>query len=334
MESSLNVGVIGLGIMGIRHAQVIHRMPLVNLKAICDANKERLDKYSREFGVKSYTDYKEILADEEIDAVSICLPDNMHLDAIKAAIAAKKHIMVEKPITTKLDESKEILELVNNYEKVFTVGHILRYDPRFSEMKKYVSEGKIGEIVHLYCRRNSPVTGPLHYVGFSDLSMHVMIHDIDMVNWIFDSEPVKVYAKGRSVVLKKYNMTDTIFALIEYENGAVACLEACWVLPENSPGSIDDKVEIVGTRGAAYIDSCDRGINLVCTEKIDYPDSRHWPEINGEIGGALYEELTHFVNCAVKNTKPIIGAKEAVKALEVVDAIERSIKGGCEIKLK
>ena len=173
----------------------------------------------------------------------------------------------------------------------------------------------------------------MHYVGFTDLSMHVMIHDVDAVNWLVDSKPVKVFAKSRQVLLKKYNMTDSIFALIEYANGALACLEACWVLPENSPASIDDKVEIVGTNGALYIDSCDRGINLVSNRKISYPDSRHWPEINGEPGGALYEELTGFINCIVKNRKPIIGACEAVGALEVVDAIERSIQSGREILL-
>jgi len=333
MNSTLNVGVIGLGLMGARHALVLDKIPLVNLKSICDANVERLENYSRQLNAKGYTDYNEMLNDEELDAVSICLPDNMHLNVVKASVANNKHIMLEKPIASDINEGKEIYDLVKDYDKVFTVGHILRFDPRFSEVKRCIDEGQMGDIIHLYCRRNSPVTGPKHYRGFSDLSMHVMIHDIDAVNWFFNSNPVKVYAKARSVVLKEYNMTDCIFALIEYESGAIACLEACWVLPENSPSSIDDKVEIVGTKGAAYIDSCDRGVNIVTAGKIEYPDSRHWPEVNGEIGGALYEELTSFINCVVKGRKPVIGACDAVKALEVVDAIEKSIKDGCEIRL-
>lgn len=333
MYKTLNVGVIGLGLMGERHALVMDKIPLINLKSICDANGERLELYGEKLNAKGYKDYYEMLNDEELDAVSICLPDNMHLEVVKAAVAKNKHILLEKPIACDLNEAKEIYSLVKDYDKVFMVGHILRFDPRFSEVKKNITNGKLGDIISLYCRRNSPITGPKHYIGLSDLSMHVMVHDIDAVNWFFNSKPVKVFAKGRSVMLKEYNMTDCIFALIEYENGELACLEACWVLPENSPASIDDKVEIVGTRGVAYIDSCDRGVNIVAMDKIEYPDSRHWPELNGEIGGALYEELTSFVNCILKDKKPIIGAYDALKALEVVDAIERSMKGGCEIQL-
>jgi len=333
MRSTLNVGVIGLGLMGARHALALDKMPLVNLKSICDANEERLQAYSEKLKVKGYKDYKEMLDDEELDAVSICLPDNMHLDVVKTAVDKKKHILVEKPIASELNEGKQIYELVKDYDKVFTVGHIVRFDPRFSEVKRRISEGQLGDIIYLYCRRNSPITGPKHYKGFTDLSMHVMIHDIDIVNWFFNSNPVKVYAKSRSALLKEYNMTDCIFALIEYENGAIACLEACWVLPENLPGSIDDKVEVVGTKGVAYIDSCDKGVNFIAAGKVDYPDSRHWPDVNGEIGGALYEELTSFVNCVIKGRKPVVSAYDAVKALEIVDAIERSRKGGCEIRL-
>jgi predicted dehydrogenase len=333
MTRGLNVGVIGLGMMGERHALIYDKMPLVNLKSICDSNGDRLEAFARKVKTETYAGYEEMLADPELDAVSICMPDNMHQSVVNCAVKYNKHILLEKPIASDLKAGKEIYELVKDKTKVFMVGHILRFDPRFSEAKKYVDEGEIGEIINLYCRRNSPIAGPLHYVGFTDLSMHVMIHDVDAVNWLVDSKPVKVFAKSRQVLLKKYNMTDSIFALIEYANGALACLEACWVLPENSPASIDDKVEIVGTNGALYIDSCDRGINLVSNRKISYPDSRHWPEINGEPGGALYEELTGFINCIVKNRKPIIGACEAVGALEVVDAIERSIQSGREILL-
>lgn len=329
----MKVGVIGLGLMGIRHALVYDKMPLVCVHSICDANDARLEQYGSVLGAKKYSDYHEMLQDEELDAVSICLPDNMHKGAIEEALRCRKHILVEKPITSKLEEAREILDLAKGYDKVFTVGHILRFDPRYAQVHAYMRDGQLGEVVQAYCRRNSPVLGPLHYVGFSDLSMHVMIHDIDAMNYILGAAPKKVFAKARSVVLKQYDMTDGIFALVEYEGGAMVCFEACWVLPKNCPTSIDDKLEIIGTKGTAYIDSCDCGVNLVSEEKIDYPDSRHWPDINDGIGGALYEELTSFINCAIDGKPPVVSIQSAVEALEVVDAIGRSIKEGREVEL-
>nr|WP_289305964.1 Gfo/Idh/MocA family oxidoreductase [Escherichia coli] len=106
--------------------------------------------------------------------------------------------------------------------------------------------------------------------------MHVMIHDIDSFKWCFGSKPVKVMDKERRVLLKVSGMTVVIYAIVTYEKGAIACLEACWVLPENSPTIIDDKLELVGTKGVAYVDSCDHGVRFVSEKGVSYPDSRHW----------------------------------------------------------
>lgn len=330
----LKVGVIGLGLMGKRHAEIYNKIPYVELAAVADSNEKILKEFCTNNKVKGYRDYKELLLDESIDAVSVCLPDNMHFDSLKLAIEKNKHILVEKPITLKSDEGKEICDLLKGKNLVFTVGHILRFDPRFTGAKKYIDENFLGDIVVVNSRRNSPITGPLHYKGFTDLSFHVMVHDIDAINWLVGSHPKSVFAKSRKFMLKQYNMTDAIFAIIEYENGVLANLEACWVLPENSPSSIDDKMELIGEKGALYIDSCDKGLNLVSKRKIEYPDSRHWPEINREIGGALFEEILSFVNDIIHGRNPIITAEDAVIAVEVVEKINESIRKNKEVFFK
>jgi UDP-N-acetylglucosamine 3-dehydrogenase len=330
---TLNVGVIGLGRAGEKHALVYDKMPFVNILAVCDANPERLELYCNKLQTKGYKDYHELLADKDLDAVSIVLPDNMHLDVTKAAIKSKKHILLEKPIASTLSDGSAIYELAKDYQKVFMVGHTLRFESRYNLAKQSIDEGRIGDIIHVSCRRNSTTVGAMMYKDYTDTHIHLMIHDIDYINWIVASKPVKVFAKCREVLLKQYNMKDTIIALIEYENGILACVEACWILPANSPTELDDKMEIIGTEGALYIDSCDKGINLVSASKIHFPDSRHWPEINGEIGGTFYEELTSFINCIIKNQKPIIGAYEALQALAVVDAIARSLTEGHEVPI-
>ncbi|QOX65005.1 Gfo/Idh/MocA family oxidoreductase [Anoxybacterium hadale] len=333
MNHVVKVGVIGLGQMGQIHARIYRKMSNVDLVAICEYSDERRAKAQEEFGCKTYKHYKEMLADPEIDAVSIVLPDNLHREAVEIAVQNKKHILLEKPLAKELADGKAMYEITKDYDKVFTVGFLLRFDPRFSMIKRALDEGELGDIIHLYCRRNSPIIGPRRYIGASDLSMHVMIHDIDYINWYMQSEPVKVFAKSRSVLLKEHDMDDVIYAIVTYANGAIACMEACWVLPENSPTTIDDKLELVGTKGVAYVDSCDNGVRFVSDKRIAYPDSRHWYEANGETSGDLSEQLYAFINNVVSGTKSIITPKEAYDSLRVVDAIERSIAEGKEVEV-
>lgn len=330
----LRVGVIGIGQMGRQHARIYKRLPFVELRAVCENNPGRLAEATEEFGCTGYADYRELLDDPEIDAVSIVLPDNMHLHAVEYAVSRHKHILLEKPLARELADGERIYELVRSYDKVFTVGFLLRYDPRFCAVKQALDERRLGDIIHLYCRRNSPIIGPRRYIGASNLSMHVMIHDIDYINLFMGCSPVKVYAKSRSVRLREYGMDDVIYALATYENGAIACMEACWVLPENSPTIIDDRLELVGTKGVAYVDSCDKGVRLVEENgRILYPDSRHWYDVNGSTAGDLSEEILAFAADAVCGRKSVVTPLQALESLRVVDAIEKSLREGKEVSL-
>ncbi|MCG8484453.1 MAG: Gfo/Idh/MocA family oxidoreductase, partial [Clostridia bacterium] len=221
MADPIKVGVIGMGQMGVLHAKVYRKLPLVELVAFCEFNDDRRKEMAEEFQCTAYKSYKEMLADPNIDAVSIVLPDDIHREAVEIAVANNKHILLEKPLAKELEDGKILYEITKDYDKVFTVGFLLRFDPRFSMIKDALDKGELGDIIHLYCRRNSPIIGPRRYIGSSDLSMHVMIHDIDYINWYMGCDPVKVFAKSRSVLLKDNNMNDVIYAIVTYENGAI-----------------------------------------------------------------------------------------------------------------
>ena len=150
-----------------------------------------------------YKDYKELLKDTAIEALSIVLPDNLHREAVELAVQAGKHILLEKPLAKELEDGKALYEITKDYDKVFTTGFLLRFDPRFAMIKERLDSNELGDIIHCYVRRNSPIIGPRRYIGASDLSMHVMINDIDYINWWMDCQPVKVFAKYRSVLLRK-----------------------------------------------------------------------------------------------------------------------------------
>ncbi len=334
MKDQIRAGVIGYGQMGQLHAGIYNKLPGVTLAAVCEFNDERRAEAETKYGCKVYKDYRDLLTDPDIDAVSIVLPDNMHREAVEIAVANKKHILLEKPLAKELSDGEAMYEITKDYDRVFTTGFLLRFDPRFNLIKQSLDAGELGDIIHIYCRRNSPIVGPRRYIGASNLSMHVMVHDIDYVNWFMGCRPVKVFAKARSVLLREHEMDDVIYAIVTYENGAIACLEACWVLPENSPTIIDDKVELVGTKGVVYVDACDNGVRFVTGERVQYPDSRHWYQMNGAPSGDLSEEITSFIGNIMEGTKSVITPEDSLNSLRVVDAVERSIAEGREVELQ
>ena len=329
----INIGVIGLGRMGQVHAHGFHKMPLVNLKAVADVNPGLLAETSEKFGAKGYADYNEILEDPSINAVSICLPDNMHKDCILRATQAGKHVLCEKPLVNNLADALEIEKKLRGYDKVFMVAYCLRYDLQRAALRERLLAGDFGEVIHIYSRRNSPIVGPRHYAGYSDLADHVMIHDIDYINWLLRSKPRKVYAKSRSVLLKDKNMTDAIFALLTYPSGELVCLESCWVLPELTPMALDDRLELIGTKGSAYLECSEAAVMFVSNRDAEKP-VRHGGDFKAaEAAGMVYEELNEFVRCVIAGKTSEVTIREAVEDIEVVEAICLSAKEGREIEL-
>jgi predicted dehydrogenase len=336
MRRNIRVGVIGLGRAGWHHAQVYHKLPMIELAAVCDKNQQLLDRFVKTYPVaKTYTDYRELLMDKDIDAVSIVMPDTMHLEATEMAIDYDKHVLLEKPIASTMSDAHQIVRKAQQTSKVFMIAHIVRYMPQYALGHDAVVRGDIGSITYISTRRNSTVPGAAAYSSHNtDTQIHLMIHDIDYINWVVRSKPIKVYAKSRQVVLKPYNIRDVITAVVEYENGVIANLESCWSLPGSSPIELDDRIEIIGTDGVMYIDGICNGLKVVGKQGTMQPDTVAWPQVNGYCGGALFEEITAFINYIVHGQKPLVGASEGYEALLVADAIDRSICEGKEILIQ
>ncbi len=334
MKTGINVGIAGLGLMGERHVAVYDKMPVVNVYAVCDTQKERAEALAEKYSAKCYTDIEEMIKDPELDAVDIVLPDRLHRDAILLAAKYGKHIMVEKPMASTVEDAQIIADALKGYDKTFMIGQILRFDARYGMAKQALLDGKIGKPVSVYARRNSPVTGPKHYNGTTDLIPHVMVHDIDAIQWILGEKIKTVYAKASDNVLHESNMLDCVQCMFTTESGLFGQIEACWILPEASPTSIDDQLEIIGTDSVIYTQNCGNGYMLLDANKADAIDSRHWPEFNGGIAGALYEELTEFVRCAEGSRKSMISADDGLYLIKVVSAIEKSVKEHREVTVE
>jgi predicted dehydrogenase len=319
----VRIGVIGTGLMGTLHARVYAQLANVRLVAVADVDKTRLERVSRELGVRGFTDYHELLERKDIDAVSICVPDELHRDPAIAAAERGKHIMLEKPISTELHEAEEIIAAVRRNGVKLAVGHLLRFDPRYAQIKAALDRGELGELVHITAHRNSSITeGPARYVPGTSLTLHVAVHDMDIINWYAGAKPVRAYAEGVRKALQKREMDDAVSALLKFRDGLVANLQYSWALPAKFPTKLDARMEVIGTAGAAYIGPyAGQGTFIVTDAGVSSPDVHHWAETHGRILGDVREELLHFVDCVAHDKPPLVSGEEALAAVEVALAI-------------
>ncbi len=325
---SIRIGVIGLGFFGAKHAAIYKQLPHAHLTAVADIEENTAEYWGRRLECDWYSDYSQLLARRDIDAVDIVLPDDLHREAVLAALARGKHVLLEKPMAVRLDDCEAICRASRESQKKVMIGHILRFDPRSIAAKERIDQGQLGEIVHVTSRRNSPISGARHYAEHCALTTHSGVHDLDLVRWLVGSEYQSVYAKGRWLKLKAEGLPvyDTVLSLLTLANGVIYQMENCWVLPEHYPSMLEAKLQIVGTKGVLVIDVSSSGLEIYSDEGASYPDMLHWPEVQGSVQGHLREELSQFVDCIIEDLPVPVSAEDGYAASAAALQIHRSLE--------
>lgn len=329
MASELGVAVIGVGRMGYPIAQVLSHLPNARLVAVCDVEPLTVERVSQEMGVPGYTDIRQMLAiEQDIQAVCVCTSDQAHREPCVAAAQAGKHIFVEKPLAVSVEDGETIVRTAHAAGVKLMVGHILRFDPRYTGAQQAVAEGRIGEPIHAFVRRNNILASGRRLQGRTSVLYFLGIHDIDFLLWCLGSLPRTVYAAASRKLLADLGVDDSIFVLMRFEGGVIACLEASWALPNAAQSSLDARVEIVGTRGAVYVDIYGQGLTVVDENRLDCPDTMYGPVVHGQVSGAVKEEIAHFVSCVLEDREPLITGEMGLDAVRVVSAAHRSLETG------
>ena len=148
ITKQLGVGIIGAGIMGSSHAKACKAHPNLKVVGIADVLKERAEELAKKVGAKAYTDYKKMLKDEEIEIVFVTTPDHLHREPAIAAAEAEKHLWIEKPLATKIEDAKEMLRVLEKAQKKglkITVQFSTRWDPFYEAARLVISEGYVGD---------------------------------------------------------------------------------------------------------------------------------------------------------------------------------------------
>ncbi len=323
----IKVGVIGLGWFGEHHIDTLQALPLAEVAAICTRRENRLNEIGEKYHIKKrFTDYHDLLRDNDIDMVTIVTHVGDHMAPTIDAINAGKHVFLEKPMADNTEECDKILEALKKSDRAFMVGHVCRFGTPYALAKEEIDAGNIGKIRSMHAKRNLAgwiTESHLHKISalFGD-----GIHDFDLMLWYSGKKPKTVYAqtmKTRPNV--KYD--DVGWALFRLEDGAFAVVENYWSLPDNVPTAIDSKMEIIGTEGMITIDLSGGNYSLLTKKGLSYPQSTYWPKIHGMRIGYLKEEFDYFLKCIAEGRKPTaITPQESRDVVHAMRTAEKSAR--------
>lgn len=337
-EDVVRIGVIGVGIQGKRHIECFRQIPRAKVAAAADIDKARLEEACERYEIEgAFTDYHQMIKEAELDAVSVVLPDDMHLDPALAAIDAGLDLLVEKPLATKVEEAQAIVKAATEKGVRLMTNFSNRWQQPVAMVREAYVAGELGEPVYVYARLSNTLRVPTEmirpWVQRTKLPFWLMSHTVDRVRWIYAAEAKKVCGISRSGVLKSkgIDVEDIFLATVEWDNGAFSTFESSWILPASLPANIDSKMMFIFTQGAAYFDAQAAMIEMATKERYSIP-AMLTTSTRGRIQGFVIEALRHFVDSVAEGKDPEPSGEDGLAVCRITSAIVESAKQGRAIE--
>ena len=349
----MNIGIIGAGSIAKYHIGAYLKNPQCKVKAIADLNKDVANALASEYNIPDvYTDYRELLADESIDAVSIVTPTFTHKNIILDAINAKKHILCEKPPALNAEETKECVEAAEKSGKFFMYALVCRFKDEVQYLKKYIADGKMGKILSADGVRMSALS---KFNGWFNsrakgggILIDGAIHELDLLLYLMGyPKPKSVLAfsdNSNKDLLNKVkdeingwksadkntyerDIEDFIRGFVTFESGACLSINAASIIRIPADRRY---IEINGdTAGARlWADGKNLEINEI-TE--DFVERNFEPEI--ENIDCYATEINHFIDCCGGKENDTCPPREAIRLMEIIDALYKSADTGLPVMM-
>ncbi len=320
-SSPIGVAVVGAGYMGAIHARTYAAEPRACLVGVFDARPDTARSVAEEVGATAFASLDELLERRDVEAVSICTPDAGHVQPTLAALAAGKHVLLEKPIATTMADADRIVAAAERAAGQLMVAQIVRFDPRYVRVKRMLDDGALGDPISLHARRITSSASQDNLRGRVSVQLFLGIHDYDVIRWLTGCEFVQVHTEARSGLLASqgYAVEDVAFTVGRLHGGSVACVESGWVLPREIPRGGDIKLEVIGTGGTARVDLVEQGLAVCRTgERYERPSFGH----------AIGEEIVDFLEGIAAGRQPSVTADDGRASLHVALAAIRSAELG------
>ena len=350
--TTIRVGIIGAGAIARNHVNGINGHAKAEVVAIADKSEARAKAVAKEAGVQRvYTSARQLIADKDIDAVSICLPNKFHAPCAIAALEAGKHVSLDKPFALSATEARAVLAAAKKKRRVFTLGMNWRFTPGAQRLKAMVTRGDLGDVYHAKAfmrrRHSSPVFGTWFCrksLSGGGALLDIGVHVLDACLYAIDNfEPVTVsgatYTKfgnrgigeggwGHSDPGKHvFDVDDFGSAFIKMKNGATVCLDASWVLHQEEPGR--QNVELFGTEA---------GASMMPLKLFRFGKRKGEYEVIEPQGLPLRyphgDRFHNWLDAIVGDDTLEVKPEQALAIQKILDAIYLSSKSGKEVRIR
>ena len=329
----MKLALVGLGYWGPNLLRVFNTLGV--LAAAFDKDVNKLKKFATNpvyRGVHFDTEWEHCLGRNDVDGVVIATPPNTHHMIATKAIAAGKHVFVEKPMTLSVKESEEIVALANEHNRVVMVGHIFLYSPEIIKLKEIVQSDDFGDIHYAYIQRLNlgQIQAPANVV--EDLAPH----DISILNYLFNSECSEVLTIASSHVI---DSEDVAFVSMKYKNGVMAHLHLSWLDPLKVRKTVivGSKQMVVCDSGSKQIEVYNKGVDIEERSQLsNLSYDRHLMSYRyGDIvipyidnAEPMMLECKEFIDCIENNKTPLADEVLGLEVVKTLEAMQRSLKEG------
>lgn len=315
-----NVAVIGNGYWGKNLVRNFHA--LGSLRCVCDVKEEAIQRAQKEYGVATTQDVQQVFRDEQIDGVVIAAPAVQHFDLAKRAMLAGKDVFVEKPLSLRSSEGRELVELARANQRILMVGHILNYHPAIQELKTMVGRGDLGKIQYIHSSRLN--LGRLRTE--ENILWSFAPHDVSVILSLLGEAPTRASSHGGSFLNPP--LVDTTLSTLDFQSGVKAHIFVSWLHPFK-----EQKLAIVGSQKMAVFDDMQSENKLMLySHRISWFDRVPVAEKDGgeaiaiPKGEPLRLECEHFLECVRTRQRPRTDGTSGLRVLEILEACERSLQ--------
>jgi predicted dehydrogenase len=334
--STIGIAVIGAGHWGPNLIRNFHDHPLSEVRWVIERDASRLDAVRARFpGVRTDGEAAAALADPAVDAVVVATPTITHYEMVKAALAAGKHVLVEKPLAADAGHGAELVELGRRAGRVLMVGHVFLYNAAVREVRRYVETGALGRVYYVSMVRTN--LGPIR--ADVNAAWDLASHDIAIANYWLAAEPVSATADGGAWL--NQGVEDAVFATLRYPGGVLAHLHASWLHPRKTRD-----ITVVGDRRMLTFDdlSLTEPLRLYDKQVMETPAPPAYVDTfasfrasvrDGDItipkvtaGEPLKAECEHFLACIGSGAPPLTDAASGLAVVRALEAIQRSLRAG------
>jgi UDP-N-acetylglucosamine 3-dehydrogenase len=324
----LKAAVIGVGSIGQNHARLYRNIEGVQLVGVADPNPQAAARVGTRENVPHHTDFLALLDQEKPDLVSVAVPTSLHYEVGTQLIKRGVHVLMEKPITSTVEQAESLIELAKLNKVTLAVGHIERFNPAVMELRRRLREGIAGRIYKIFAQRLSPYPSRIHDAG---VVIDLASHDIDLMRYLIADPIVRIYGETLSSI--NSDREDLFNGLIRFGSGAVGVLDVNWMTPTKIR-----RLTVTGARG--FLD-CD----LLSQQLFFYENEAapsQWDTLSilrgvseGNVLGIriqrhepLAAELIDFTSAVRDGRPPTVTGEDGMQTLRLALEFVRSAKEG------